>query len=96
MQIRQVKMLTNERLNKRQYKYKIGSVVKFKEQFFTWTCFLGRISRADIGIVIGFGDFNLCIIDVYRQGNLIEESILVEKSIDVGLLTYNEAIMEKL
>ena len=81
--------------HKRQYRYKIGSVVKLKPELLNdyWT---GReLKKRDIGIVTSVSDYSVAI-DVYRGDKLIKKGIWVSKGHDVNLLTYEQAIMEKL
>lgn len=85
----------DERLKKRQYKYKEGSIVKFKPEFFRKRWMSRNIKKTDTGEVISY-DRDSCTVSVIRKGVFIDKLRYLHKGKDVKLMTYEEAIMEKL
>ena len=87
----------DERLKKRQYKYKIGSVVKFTPRFLNDYWRGRKYTKNDIGIVTGVNvDSYYVDIDVYRKSEILETNKWAIRGREVHLMTYEEAIMEKL
>jgi len=85
----------DERIKKRQYKYKEGSIVKFKPEFFRKRWMSRGIKKTDTGEVIkNFKQY--CVIKVVRNNIVINKYLEVSKGKDVKLITYEEAMMEKL
>ena len=93
--------MKKEKLERRQYRYKEGSVVKFTDKFLNdyWR---GRdYKKGDIGIVThtyGNDDWRKYQVEitVYRNNTPFETKKSVYKGRDVHLLTYNDAMVESL
>ena len=92
--------MKKEKLERRQYRYKLGSVVKFTETYLnSW---YGRnYKRSDIGIVTSMYEEQRwrtyqVEISIWRNNQVIEEKRAVYKGKDVNLLSYNDAMVESL
>jgi len=92
--------MKKEKLERRQYRYKLGSVVKFTKTYLnSW---YGRsYKKSDIGIVTSMYEEQTwrtyqVEISIWRDNEIIEEKRSVYKGKDVNLLSYNDAMVESL
>ena len=93
--------MKKDKLKRRQYKYKVGSVVTFTDKFLNSYSNWRQIKKGDIGIVVyipddgRFGRYEVQV-NVYRNGELYKENIWVYKGRQVHLISYNDAMIERL
>ena len=94
--------MKKDKLQRRQYKYKVGSVVEFTDRFLESYSNWRRIKKGDIGVVTRLPDESdswrkyEVMIDIYRDGEIYEKDTWVYKGRWVHLLSYNDALIERL